>query len=434
TPAGAKAVEDANQALAAAKQAAQDAVSRVPDEAGEKGDLQARTDALKAADVPAITDADGNGVADFFKANNDFANYIIPKSAVKPKETFVSGSIKDNQSNTNNGLSLFFRFGNKPEINVTVDKNTTGKVIATFTGINIKLGTPYLEVYRLEGNGKETSVKTINGEAESWIGSIIGGITDIIPKYATLDLKDLTPGNYKVKAWGNSGIAAGIDSTEITLDKVRVETYDVPEAINKNALPLLKGDVIKNDANDGVKNIKVSAVEGKEIAHSRGSDSVTIKGKYGELKAFANGNYEYKANNLSVNDIKKENVDKFTYKVSSPDLPGLESSAVLEIKIQKFDVTAVDSRVKRAVSDDNPTQSAEAESHNNSKATEVNKPTLFGKLLTTSNGHINLDSLSGKDKTSDLKVVTADSREMYSGGAWHSDVKLNHDEHTLIDI
>ncbi|WP_413541362.1 GA-like domain-containing protein, partial [Gibbsiella quercinecans] len=64
TPAEAKAVEDANKALVDAKQAAQDAVSQVPDEAKEKGGLQDRVDALKTVDVPAITDKDGNGVAD----------------------------------------------------------------------------------------------------------------------------------------------------------------------------------------------------------------------------------------------------------------------------------------------------------------------------------------------------------------------------------
>ncbi len=62
TPAEAQAVTDANAALAAAKQAAQDAVNKVP--AGERGDLQGRVDALTPAQVPAVTDKDGNGKAD----------------------------------------------------------------------------------------------------------------------------------------------------------------------------------------------------------------------------------------------------------------------------------------------------------------------------------------------------------------------------------
>ncbi|EFA6207063.1 hypothetical protein CIV61_001203 [Escherichia coli] len=62
TPEEAKAVEDANAALEAAKQAAQEAVNKVPD--ADKGNLQDRVDALTPAQVPDVTDANGNGKAD----------------------------------------------------------------------------------------------------------------------------------------------------------------------------------------------------------------------------------------------------------------------------------------------------------------------------------------------------------------------------------
>ncbi|MCV1041884.1 hypothetical protein MLQ73_024255 [Escherichia coli] len=62
TPEEAKAVEDANVALEAAKQAAQEAVNKVPD--ADKGNLQDRVDALTPAQVPDVTDANGNGKAD----------------------------------------------------------------------------------------------------------------------------------------------------------------------------------------------------------------------------------------------------------------------------------------------------------------------------------------------------------------------------------
>ncbi|HCQ9044762.1 TPA: hypothetical protein OMI82_004986, partial [Escherichia coli] len=62
TPEEAKAVTDANAALEAAKQAAQQAVDQVP--AADRGNLQDRVDALTPANVPAVTDANGNGKAD----------------------------------------------------------------------------------------------------------------------------------------------------------------------------------------------------------------------------------------------------------------------------------------------------------------------------------------------------------------------------------
>ncbi|MGX5920305.1 GA-like domain-containing protein, partial [Escherichia coli] len=62
TPEEAKAVEDANAALEAAKQAAQEAVNKVPD--ADKGNLQDRVDALTPAQVPDVTDANGNGKPD----------------------------------------------------------------------------------------------------------------------------------------------------------------------------------------------------------------------------------------------------------------------------------------------------------------------------------------------------------------------------------
>ncbi|MDL7848937.1 hypothetical protein QS701_24725 [Escherichia coli] len=49
-------------ALEAAKQAAQEAVNKVPD--ADKGNLQDRVDALTPAQVPDVTDANGNGKAD----------------------------------------------------------------------------------------------------------------------------------------------------------------------------------------------------------------------------------------------------------------------------------------------------------------------------------------------------------------------------------
>ncbi|RLM02592.1 hypothetical protein BIY27_24830 [Gibbsiella quercinecans] len=433
TPAEAKAVEDANKALVDAKQAAQDAVSQVPDEAKEKGGLQDRVDALKTVDVPAITDKDGNGVADFVKANNDSATYIIPMAAVKPKEVFITGSTNEKQSNTDGGISLLFRFGNKPEFAFTVGENSSGKITAKFKGLNVKLGSSYMEIYKLDTSGKEKLVDTIYGKADSWIGGIIGGVTDIIPKYASLDLRDLPPGDYKVKAL-SGGIAGGLDGTEITFNKVSVQTYESPESVNKNALPLIKGDVLKNDAKDGVKAIKVGAVEGKAIATTKVADFVTVKGKYGDLKMFANGSYEYKANNLNVNDIKKENVDKFTYTVQSPELPGKASTAVLEITIPKFDANAAGPRVKRSLSDDEFTHNPESESHNSNKTAVEGKANDYGKLLVSGHGQINLDNVAGKEKPSDLKSVQADSHVPYSEGAWHSDVKPHNEEHITHDI
>ncbi|MBL6425715.1 hypothetical protein JNB15_25745 [Escherichia coli] len=64
TPAEAKAVEDANTALDTAKQAAQEAVNKVPEGTEGKEGLQTRLDGLTPADVPAVTDQDGNGKAD----------------------------------------------------------------------------------------------------------------------------------------------------------------------------------------------------------------------------------------------------------------------------------------------------------------------------------------------------------------------------------
>ncbi|MBB9356658.1 hypothetical protein FSI32_026215, partial [Escherichia coli] len=64
TQAEAKAVEDANTALETAKQAAQEAVNQVPEGTEGKEGLQTRLDGLTPADVPAVTDQDGNGKAD----------------------------------------------------------------------------------------------------------------------------------------------------------------------------------------------------------------------------------------------------------------------------------------------------------------------------------------------------------------------------------
>ncbi|OTE33077.1 hypothetical protein AW114_24330 [Escherichia coli] len=83
TPEEAKAVEDANAALEAAKQAAQEAVNKVPD--ADKGNLQDRVDALTPAQVPDVTDANDDGVADD-KAAEVEAKVAAAESAEKAAE------------------------------------------------------------------------------------------------------------------------------------------------------------------------------------------------------------------------------------------------------------------------------------------------------------------------------------------------------------
>ncbi|CAD5758627.1 Uncharacterised protein [Escherichia coli] len=92
----AQAVADANAELAAAKQAAQNAVDQVP--AGDRGDLQARVDALTPANVPAVTDTDGNGVAD----TTDLRLLTRKVSLLEASQARIEGDYKLYQRN---GLS-----------------------------------------------------------------------------------------------------------------------------------------------------------------------------------------------------------------------------------------------------------------------------------------------------------------------------------------
>ncbi|EFL5773446.1 hypothetical protein NXZ17_19710 [Escherichia coli] len=80
TPAEAKAVEDANTALDTAKQAAQEAVNKVPEGTEGKEGLQTRLDGLTPADVPAVTDQDGNGKADAAEAAVAFYERALPSN------------------------------------------------------------------------------------------------------------------------------------------------------------------------------------------------------------------------------------------------------------------------------------------------------------------------------------------------------------------
>ncbi|MBB8329240.1 hypothetical protein HEP22_026090, partial [Escherichia coli] len=59
TPEEAKAVEDANAALEAAKQAAQEAMDKLPEDTEGKAELQDTLDALVQADVPSVSEQQG---------------------------------------------------------------------------------------------------------------------------------------------------------------------------------------------------------------------------------------------------------------------------------------------------------------------------------------------------------------------------------------
>ncbi|HFZ1002460.1 TPA: VCBS domain-containing protein, partial [Klebsiella aerogenes] len=355
------------------------------------------------------------------KANSDYVTYIIPKTAVKPKDNVISGSTQKTSTN-DSGFSVFFPTSTKPEVNVKVEPGISGVITAKFSGLNFKFGSPYIEIIEKSGSVKPWTISASKSSIFS------------LESVASIDLTKLLPGDYTIKAHASSGVSLGFENIEFLFDHVVVRDYSSPESLINNALPLFKGDVLKNDAKDGVKTIKVGAVEGKAIGTTKVADFVTVKGKYGDLKMFANGSYEYKANNLNVNDIKKENVDKFTYTVQSPELPGKASTAVLEITIPKFDANEADPRVKRSLSDDEFTHNPEFESHNSNKTAVEGKANDYGKLLVSGHGQINLDNVAGKEKPSDLKSPQADSHVPYSEGAWHSDVKPHHEEHITHDI
>ncbi|WP_433994970.1 GA-like domain-containing protein, partial [Escherichia coli] len=97
TPEEAKAVEDANAALEAAKQAAQEAVNKVPD--ADKGNLQDRVDALTPAQVPDVTDANGNGKADTAEQAVADAEAAVKAAEAKKAEADDAAAQADKDGN-----------------------------------------------------------------------------------------------------------------------------------------------------------------------------------------------------------------------------------------------------------------------------------------------------------------------------------------------
>ncbi|MEF7511691.1 hypothetical protein U9791_23105 [Escherichia coli] len=97
TPEEAKAVEDANVALEAAKQAAQEAVNKVPD--ADKGNLQDRVDALTPAQVPDVTDANGNGKADTAEQAVADAEAAVKAAEAKKAEADDAAAQADKDGN-----------------------------------------------------------------------------------------------------------------------------------------------------------------------------------------------------------------------------------------------------------------------------------------------------------------------------------------------
>ncbi len=108
TPEEAKAVEDANAALEAAKQAAQEAVNKVPE--GDKGNLQDRVNALTPAQVPAVTDKDGNGIPDGFENLSESTAPIY------------TGNINHSDGNALTKLATLFTFTGQTSYNVPYDQ------------------------------------------------------------------------------------------------------------------------------------------------------------------------------------------------------------------------------------------------------------------------------------------------------------------------
>ncbi|MGT3146979.1 GA-like domain-containing protein [Escherichia coli] len=99
TPAEAKAVEDANTALDTAKQAAQEAVNKVPEGTEGKEGLQTRLDGLTPADVPAVTDQDGNGKADAAEASLAAAEAAVQAAEAKKEAADEAAANADKDQN-----------------------------------------------------------------------------------------------------------------------------------------------------------------------------------------------------------------------------------------------------------------------------------------------------------------------------------------------
>ncbi|EPE8330419.1 TPA: hypothetical protein ACG31L_003888 [Escherichia coli] len=197
TPEEAKAVEDANVALEAAKQAAQEAVNKVPD--ADKGNLQDRVDALTPAQVPDVTDANGNGKADtaeqavadakahlekalntVYQPNDDlYASYKwgIGKPTGNPEASTTTWREVLNQ----NGVSGF-----------SVDKNHAGEFRYTYNGLE---GSDIISTgYSIGGTGRtmitrnDMVINTNGGDDIIAVGMDLGrsysaGYTD--KKYVT---------------------------------------------------------------------------------------------------------------------------------------------------------------------------------------------------------------------------------------------------------
>ncbi|WP_309820180.1 GA-like domain-containing protein, partial [Escherichia coli] len=197
TPEEAKAVEDANVALEAAKQAAQEAVNKVPD--ADKGNLQDRVDALTPAQVPDVTDANGNGKADtaeqavadakahlekalntVYQPNNDlYASYAFGfgKPTGNPEASTSTWREVLNQ----NGVSGF-----------SVDKNHAGEFRYTYNGLE---GSDIISTgYSIGGTGRtmitrnDMVINTNGGDDIIAVGMDLGrsysaGYTD--KKYVT---------------------------------------------------------------------------------------------------------------------------------------------------------------------------------------------------------------------------------------------------------
>ncbi|UMS93888.1 GA-like domain-containing protein [Escherichia coli] len=99
TPGRAKAVEDANTALDTAKQAAQEAVNKVPEGTEGKEGLQTRLDGLTPADVPAVTDQDGNGKADAAEASLAAAEAAVQAAEAKKEAADEAAANADKDQN-----------------------------------------------------------------------------------------------------------------------------------------------------------------------------------------------------------------------------------------------------------------------------------------------------------------------------------------------
>lgn len=251
--------------------------------------------------------------------NSEYAGNIVEDSVmltINNKETKLD--LADKTDTVGGLLFLGKLVGEGQEFTVNKNHTVSGTVImSTPGGFNV-IGGDNVSIQKQNASGGWDTVMV------SSTGNIVQTGDRIV-----LDVKDLGPGEYRVRSFsmgvlGGSKVIFEADLVETDLATVgKVEFADPSEGSDGARTNNL---LTKADAEPGA---VVNKINGYDIAQGK----YEVSGDYGQLIMRSNGDYEYRPNS-SAKGIGKQ--DQFTYDILNTDKTVTKGTIVIEVGSEQF--------------------------------------------------------------------------------------------------